>query len=272
VQRPPDGPAGPWAPPTPQPVEMLSLGLAEVNGRRVLVVGGSRGGCGLWDVRTGEQRPLLDTDEASLGVEDIHITGPDHQPMAVATTSRYEYDSDLWATLQFFYAVVYDLTTGEAVFRVEGLDVDVLCAVGATEHGWVLAAATDSEGPGADPYVIRFFDAVTGAARPLTVSHSKDLWALAVGTFGPGGPDVLATADSAGAVQLWDLNDGRLIRTLQVTGVVNDLALHPVCGLLLATDRGLLALPAVAKNFEKPGVRAPARERKRTPRILPWRG
>jgi hypothetical protein len=50
------------------------------------------------------------------------------------------------------------------------------------------------------------------------------------------------------------------------------LALHPVCGLLLATDRGLLALPAVAKNFEKPGVRAPARERKRTPRILPWRG
>lgn len=239
VSAPPDGCPGPWTAPAHAPAGMGALGLAQVTGRWVLLVGVARGTCAMWDPGTAELRALPEATAHTRPLLRTLVAGPPQRPLAVVATSAWQWEDDDEGgyTRELFYAVVYDLTTAEIAFRIDGLNVDALCAVGQTPQGWLIAAATEPL------HTIRFFDALTGIAQETAIRHGDDLTALAVGSHRPGGHPVLVTGTEEGQVRAWDVRDGRARGAWQVDDYVNDLAVHPDMGLLVATDSGLRVLP-----------------------------
>jgi serine/threonine protein kinase/WD40 repeat protein len=99
-------------------------------------------------------------------------------------------------------AVVYDLATGEELFRQ--ITLDPLCAVGFDPAGHVVAA-----GGGAAGGVVYGWDVETGRREFVLLGHTRPIMCLA---FGPDGR--LATGGIDRVVKVWDVASRREVLTL----------------------------------------------------------
>ncbi|MBC6457059.1 hypothetical protein [Actinomadura sp. HBU206391] len=124
-----DRPAA-WTPMGERPERLASLEVCMLDGRRLLVVGGLDGSASVWDLDAGEHRLFPAANDHSRPVERVVTGGPEQKPLAVLGTSGWGWDDFTMSTLEFFFAVVYDVALGREVFQVPCLDVDLVYALG----------------------------------------------------------------------------------------------------------------------------------------------
>jgi WD40 repeat protein len=223
---------------------LASLGVCTLDGRRVLVVGGLDGECSVWDLDAGEHRFLPAANGHSRPVERV-VTGGREQPLAVFGTSRWGWDDFTDSTVEFFFAVVYDVALGREVFQVPCLDVELVYVLGTAGADWLLAVSTEDEGTLAEPaHAVRLFDAVTGKPMGRRLPPTGDVIALAVGQCA--GRPAVASAGQEGSITVWDALDGQVTLHTQLGTAVHDLAFLPGGDLLLATVTGLHFLSLTA--------------------------
>jgi hypothetical protein len=239
-----DGPTA-WAPTIGWPERLASVGVALLDGRRVLIVGGFDGSCSVWDLAGGPHRVLPEVNSQSRPVDRVVTGGPAERPLAVFGTSRWGWDDFTYATLEFFFAAVYDVTVGAEMFRVPCVGVDLVYALGRAGTDWLLAVATEDVGAVAAPaHAVRLFDAMSGAPVGRPLPPTGEAMVLAVGERA--GRPVVAAAGQEGDITVWDALDGRVTPRVHLGTEVLDLAFVPGGGMLAATAAGLYCWPRTA--------------------------
>jgi len=167
------------------------------NGRFVASVGFPDVDCKIWDAASGELHRVVathdGTDAPFKGLLAVAFS-PCGQRLATRGCDGT--------------VILWDARTGEAEHRIQG-EAGFSSAIAFSADGARLASGTNHTSDGS----VDVFDATTGAL--LRTIFIEEGYRVTCVRFSPTAISMLTTATAAGAIHVWDIDSGELIREIE---------------------------------------------------------
>jgi WD40 repeat protein len=179
-------------------------GIAVRGDGRLVAAASWRGWIGAWTVPDGRSR--LRYHETTSRFDDVRFS-PDGRILAAAgqvNARRPNGEDDPLPTQNYGLLLLFDLETGEIVWRVAGMETGIIRSLAFSPDGRTLATAENAG-------TITLWDVRTRRSRPPLRGHDRLVSHLAFSSDGAR----LASASWDSTVAVWDLASGRLAARLR---------------------------------------------------------